>query len=179
MSDNESRNYDCQVGKIVGAHGVRGHLKVRPSSNNPRLFLDLKSVLLQNQKTGTDKKLEIQSIDFDRKMFFVKLKDCNTRNDAESLVGSLVYTQKNQLQKLDSDEWWISDLVGLSVYAKTGEKIGVVSNVFGDQGEWLEISLDEKEGKTALIPFVKEIVPVVDTTLGRVEINTEIQGLLD
>lgn len=179
MSDNESKNYDCQVGKIVGAHGVRGHVKVRPSSNNPRLFLALKSVRLQNQKNNIDQKMEIQNIDFDRKMFFVKLKECDTRNDAEALVGFEVYTQKNQLQKLNQDEWWISDLVGLGVYAKTGEKLGCVSNVYGDQGEWLEISLDEKEGKTALIPFVKEIVPVVDTTLGRVEINTEIQGLLD
>lgn len=179
MSDNESKNYDCQVGKIVGAHGVRGQVKIRPSSNNPRLFLDLKSVRLESQKTDPDRKMEIQNIDFDRKMFFVKLKECDTRNDAEALVGWVVYTQKNQLQKLDRDEWWISDLVGLSVYARDGEKLGLVSNVFGDQGEWLEISLDEKAGKTALIPFVKEIVPVVDTALGRVEINTEIQGLLD
>lgn len=179
MSDKESKNYDCQVGKIVGAHGVRGHVKIRPSSNNPRLFLDLKSVRLQNQKNNIDQKMDIQNIDFDRKLFFVKLKECNTRNDAEALIGFDVYTQKNQLQKLNQDEWWIADLVGLSVYAKTGEKLGLVSNVFGDQGEWLEISLDEKDGKTALIPFVKEIVPVVDTTLGRVEINTEIQGLLD
>lgn len=179
MSDKESKNFDCQVGKIVGAHGVRGHIKIRPSSNNPRLFLSLRSVLLQKQKSDDKKKMDIQNIDFERKMFFVKLKECDTRNDAEALVGLDVYTQKIQLQKLNHDEWWISDLIGLSVYSKTGEKLGLVSNVFGDQGEWLEISLDNKEGKTALIPFVKEIVPVVDTAQGRVEINTEIQGLLD
>ncbi len=179
MSDKESKNYDFQVGQIVGAHGIKGQVKIRPSSNNPRLFSELKTVLLQNQKNESSTKMGIQNIEFDRKMFFVKLTECNTRNDAEALVGFQVYTQKKQLQNLNQDEWWIKDLVGLFVYAKTGEKLGAVLNVFGEQGEWLEISLDAKEGKTALIPFVKEIVPVVDTALGRVEINTDIQGLLD
>jgi len=179
MSDAESKKYDCEVGKIVGAHGIRGQFKIRPSSNNARLFLELKTVMLQDQKSESSKKMDIAKIDFDRKMFLVKLKGCDTRNDAEALVGLQVYTQKNQLQNLNQDEWWISDLVGLSVFAKTGEKLGSVLNVFGEQGEWLEISLDQKEGKTALIPFVKEIVPVVDTVQNRVEINTDIQGLLD
>lgn len=173
-------NYDFLVGKIVGAHGVKGQIKIRPSSNNPRILLKLKSVRLQDEKNSELVVIRnIKSIEFDRKMFFVKMAECDSRNDAEKLIGLEVYTQKDQLAKLDKDEWWIKDLVGLSVFGKSGEKLGTISNIFGEKGEWIEVSLLEPEGKTVLIPFVKELVPVVDIAQGRLEINTEIQGLLD
>ncbi len=176
---NESKEYNFMVGTIIGVHGIQGQLKLRPNSNNPRLFLKIESIVLEDPKKQERKNQNIKSIEFDRKMFFVKLDECNTRNDAEALVGYVMYTQKHQLCELDNDEWWVRDLVGLPVFAKTGEKVGEVLNVLGEKGEWLEVSLLEKEGKTALIPFVKELVPLVDVAGKRVEINTEVQGLLD
>lgn len=180
MSEKENtKNYDFPVGKIVGAHGVKGQIKIRPSSNNPGIYLKLKSVLLEDEKKSERGTQTIKSIEFDRKMFFVKFAECNSRNDAEKLIGLSVYTQKSQLAKLGEDEWWVNDLLGLSVFAKSGEKLGTISNVFGDRGEWIEVSLLAPEGKAVLIPFVKELVPVVDMADKRVEINTEVQGLLD
>jgi 16S rRNA processing protein RimM len=129
------------------------------------------------------------------------------RNSAEELRGYKLLVPKSDRPQLTEDEYHVSDLLDLEVYNQlTGEKIGIISDIFWAGNDLLEVKLerqtfkenieetalselsqDEKKRKnkpkqaratTVLIPFVKEIVPVVDIEGGRMEI-TPPPGLLE
>ena len=77
----------------------------------------------------------------------------------------------------DADEFYFDDLTGLDVATTDGEAVGVVVSVqdFGT-GPLLEVGQDR--GATILVPFTREIVPVVDLAAGRIEIDPPV-GLLE
>lgn len=168
--------FDFSVGKIVGFLGLKGEIKIRPSTT-PRLVLgvDLVEVKLPSQPAF---KAGIASIRFDKKLLIVKFEGYADRTSVEHLEGAEVYTSRDQLDELDEDEWFISDLVGLTVFTTDGKEIGKVCAVVGENGELLEISKLDKPEATVLVPFVKNLVPVVDMEDKRIEV-VDLPGLLD
>lgn len=168
--------FDFSVGKIVGFLGLRGEIKIRPSTN-ARLVLgmDLVEIKLPSQPAF---KAGIASIRFDKKMLIVKFEGYEDRTSVEHLDGADVFTSRDQLDELDDDEWFIKDLVGLAVFTTDGKEVGKVSNIVGENGELLEISKLDKPDGTVLVPFVKALVPVVDMSQKRIEV-VDLPGLLD
>ena len=92
--------------------------------------------------------------------------------------GKDIYADRSLITKnLSDDEYLITDLVGLEVYSSDDEKIGVIADVGNNNaGELLQVK--NSEGKTYLVPFVKDIVPVVDLNKKLVVINN-IEGLIE
>ncbi len=166
------------VGKVVGFHGLAGIMKVKPSSNNPSLLLDIKTVQIANA-TGQVSEFKVREIYLDRRMLFIKLVEFDDRTAVEQFIDCHVSTTRQQLRELDKDEWWISDLKGLEVYKTSGEFIGTVSDILGANSELLEIKLADKDSaEPILVPFVEQLVPVVDIKTGRIEV-VDLPGLLE
>ncbi len=143
-----------------------------------------------------------------KNLYIIKLEDIDNRNQAEALRGALLYVSKSDRPYLDKNEYLVSDLVGLEVYQQdTQENIGVVINIFSAGNDILEVLLHKqpelppspetkdlsnitriskrkkvkiKKPKpfTVLITFVEEIVPIVDLSNQRIEINPPM-GLLN
>lgn len=166
------------VGKVVGLQGLRGYMKVKPTSNNPKLLLDIKAVSVVSA-AGVVQELTVEDIYFERRLLFVKLKECADRTAAEKYIDAVISTTKSQLRKLDNNEWWIDDLRGLPVYTTDGAEIGTVSDIIGNNSELLEITrIDGEKKEPILVPFVEALVPLVDIEGRRVEI-VAVPGLLD
>jgi 16S rRNA processing protein RimM len=170
--------YDQLVGKVVGLFGLKGFLKVRPETNNPSVFENIKRVAF---KIGPQivEKAEVDDIRFNKQIFEISLKNCPTRTSVEHLVNATVLTSKDQLAALDENEWWTSDLIGIEVFTTEGRLVGTICNTLGKQGEFLEVRrLGGSEDDTILIPFVKQLVPLVDINSRRIEV-VDLPGLLD
>ncbi len=177
------------VGKVVGFHGLNGCMKVRPSTNNPELLLDIEYVFCELEE-GLTERGTIESIALDKKILYVILEEYGSRTDAEELLDAILYAPRAQIRDLGNDEWWIDDLIGLDVYVVGGSRVGIISGIVGEQGELLEILKDEmleglenvsdkdKEKATVLVPFVKQLVPTVDMKKKRIEI-VDLPGLID
>ncbi|HEY9679475.1 MAG TPA: ribosome maturation factor RimM [Drouetiella sp.] len=166
------------VGKVVGMHALRGYMKVKPSSNNPKLLLDVEDVQVVSPD-GTIEELTVEDIYLEKRLLFVKLKECKDRTAAEKYMDAVLSTTREQLRELDKDEWWIDDLVGLPVFTTDGAEVGTVSDIIGNNSELLEITrLGEKNKEPILVPFVEALVPLVDIEGRRVEI-VALPGLLD
>jgi len=189
MSDERSQSetsiFNQRVGEIVTFIGLKGLMKVRPSSNNATLFLDIENVLLK--PVGIDKenykiepiKATIKDIKLVKNFLQIELNEFNSRTEIEHLRGAQIYTQKSELRDLASNEWWVNDLIGLEVYTKEGKLIGTVCDAPGEHGEFLEIKkIDTSKGKTAIISFVKELFPVVDLKSRRIEV-VDLPGLFE
>jgi 16S rRNA processing protein RimM len=163
------------VGKVVGFQGLRGEVKIRPATNNPELLLDIENVQLR--MPGEILEAEITSIRLEKRILFLKFKGYDDRTSVEFMQDGEVFVDKDQVADLDDDEWWVTDLVGLPAYTTGGDMIGTISGIIDAGNQLLEIAAG-KEGKSILVPFVKDLVPVVDIKGRRVEIK-DVPGLLE
>ncbi len=159
-------------------HGLGGVMKIKPSSNNPQLLLDIEEVqvVLPN---GNIEECTVDRVHLERKMLFLKLNECVDRTAAEKYMGASISTTRAQLRNLAANEWWVDDLIGLPVFTTDGAEVGTVSDIIGPKSELLEITKKDGAGKEPiLVPFVEALVPLVDIVGRRVEV-VALPGLLD
>lgn len=164
------------VGTVVGFRGLGGEVKIRPSTNAPELLLDIETVSVR-VPGGTEVKATVTSARLEKRMLIVKFAEYPDRTAAEFLQDAKVFVSRDQLRELEEEEWWVAELVGLQAFTTSGAPIGKITGVIDSGNQILEIC-SRTEGKSILVPFVKELVPVVDIAGGRVEIR-ELPGLLE
>jgi 16S rRNA processing protein RimM len=164
-----------EIGSIVGAQGIKGEVKVHPNSDFPERFEQAGerwlwgSHDLEPQSIQLKKGYEIPG----RNLYVVQLDGIFNRNQAENLKGKMLLLPTTDRPKLRSGEYHSQDLIGLPVFHQvTGVEVGIVTDIFTAGHEILVVSADQADGKTAeaMIPFVKEIVPMVDVANRRIEI---------
>ena len=164
-----------RVGVITSTHGVRGEVKVFPTTDDPGRFNKLKEVLLD---TGKElKPMEITQVKFFKNMVILKFKGFDNINDIEIYKGKdLLVTRENAVE-LGPDENFIVDLIGLSVETDEGELLGELTDVLiTGANDVYEVT--RTDGKKVLLPAIKDCVLDVDLEAGRVLVHV-LEGLLD
>jgi len=178
-----------EIGTIVAAQGIKGLLRVLPSTDFPARFEQPGQRWLQLDSKQPPRSIELLRGDRipGKNLYVIKLAGVEDRNQAENLKGSKLLIPKSDRPELAEDEYHVSDLIDLEVYHQlTGENLGKVIDVFSAGNDLLEIKLHrpplsskkKKKIPKILIPFVKEIVPIVDVEGGRIEIDPP-PGLLE
>ncbi len=164
-----------RVGVITSTHGVRGEVKVFPTTDDAARFKDLKEVLLD---TGRElKPMEISQVKFFKNMVIVKFKGYDTINDIEIYKGRDLLVTRDKAVKLGPDENFIVDLIGLNVDTDEGECLGTLTDVI-QTGANDVYEVTDESGKTVLLPAIKQCVLDVDLEAGRVLVHV-LDGLLD
>lgn len=173
MTDDDSW---FAIGKVTGFLGLKGQLKVLPSTNNLQLLLDIESVQIR-LANGQILDSAINDVKIQKQMLILSLHDYASRTAAEVLLHAQLFTPKSELRQLEKDEWWVKDLIGLQAFTTDGLPIGRITNIIDGANQLLEITgLNSKE--PILVPFVRALVPLVDMDKSRVEI-VNLPGLLD
>jgi len=159
------------IGRIVGAHGLRGEVRVYPSSDFPERFLDPGPRWLA-APNGIAQPVELQGGRFveGKGLYVLRLAGVNDRDQAEALRGHVLQVPVADRPQLEDGEFYVADLVGLAVrLLPAGDPIGTVTDLYEAGNDLLEVTLSA-EGKRVLVPFVEEIVPEVDVAAGYVAI---------
>ncbi len=163
------------IAKILNFHGIKGEAKLGFSKGREAQIEALKKVFVK--KNNEYKELNVTSVRFHKHFAIVKFKEFDTVNDVEEYKGCDIYLSKDEVEKnLEADEFLINDLIGMDVYDEDGACLGNVCAV----GENLAnniLSVKDSNGKEHLVPFVKELVPVVDLIGKKIVINN-IEGLI-
>lgn len=172
-----------EIGTVVGAHGLGGEVRVYPNSDFPERFLDpgQRWLLRPDSDTPTPIQLEEGWLQPGKGNFVVKLDGIDDREQAEALRDCLLLVPESDRPPLEEGEFHVADLIGLRVIHQTTQaQVGVVDNVLPAGNDLLQVKLDQPREKLThvLIPFVTEIVPVVDLEQGYVEI-TPPPGLIE
>jgi 16S rRNA processing protein RimM len=184
-----------EIGKIVSPQGMKGEMRVYPQTDFPERFeVPGKRWLLRPNATEPEEVELIKGRFLEGKnLYVIQLGGVKYRDEAEELRGCKLLVPESDRPTLGEDEYHLMDLVGLPVFMQDGgELIGTVVDLINAGNDLLEVCLgkgDKEEGvegveskiqnsKTVLIPFVREIVPVVDLEAGRIEI-TPPTGLLE
>jgi 16S rRNA processing protein RimM len=164
-----------EIGSIVGAQGIKGEVKVYPNSDFPERFERAGERWLWGTQDVEPRSIQLEKgYEIPGKgLYVVQLAGIRDRNQAENLRGQMLLLPTTDRPKLRSGEYHSQDLIGLPVFHQvTGLEVGVVTDIFTAGHEILVVSATQADGKTAeaMIPFVKEIVPIVDLANRRIEI---------
>jgi 16S rRNA processing protein RimM len=164
-----------RVGVISSTHGVKGEVKVYPTTDDVNRFKSLKNVILDNGREHMD--LEIQGVKFFKNMVILKFKGFDSIDDIEKYKGKDLLITRDQAVELGPDENFIFDLIGLRVVTDNGEEFGTLTDVI-KTGANDVYEVKTAEGKEVLFPAIKECVLNVDLTEGIVTVHI-MDGLLD
>ena len=143
-----------QVGVISSTHGIRGEVKVFPTTDDATRFKQLKSVLLDTGKERIG--LEIQSVKFFKQFVIVKFKGIDNINDIERYKGRSLLVSREDAVELDKDEYYIADLIGMEVFTEDG-RFGVVKDVMETGANEVYIVESDDHGEV-LIPAIRQCV---------------------
>ena len=116
-----------QVGVISSTHGIRGEVKVFPTTDDPGRFKKLKHVILDTGKE--QKNLEITGVKFFKQFVILKFKGIDNINDIEKYKGKSLYVTRENAVRLKKDEYFIADLVDMQVFLEDGTPFGVLTDV--------------------------------------------------
>jgi 16S rRNA processing protein RimM len=172
-----------EIGTIVAPQGLNGEMRVYPNSDFPERFEEPGKRWLLKPGETEPQQVELLGGYYlaAKNLYVVELAGIKERSQAEELRGYQLMVLESDRPTLAEDEYHIIDLVGAEVFNQlTGENLGVVVSVIPAGNDLLEVKPHplpsqnqgkQKLAKNILIPFVKEIVPVVDIPQKRLEIN--------
>jgi 16S rRNA processing protein RimM len=150
------------VGVVVGAHGVRGGLRVKPFTEDPAAIAAYGPV---EDETG-GRRFRLKVTGQAKGVVTVAAQGIADRDAAEALKGVKLYVARSRLPQPEEDEFYYSDLIGLRADLEDGTALGTVKGVFDfGAGDVIELAL--ADGRSELLPFTRAVVPVVDVTAGR------------
>lgn len=179
-----------RVGCITTTHGVRGEVKVYPTTEEPQRFKKYKEVFLTGPagKGGqqgihecmhkcTYKCVHIESVKFFKQMVIVKFKECTSMEEAERLRGAELYVPREKAVPLKENEYYISDLIGMQVESDEGVALGVLDDVMQTGANDVYV-VKQPDGREILLPAIKECIRLVDVKARHITVHL-MPGLVD
>ena len=148
-----------QVGVITSTHGIRGEVKVFPTTDDPARFKKLKKVILDMGKRQIE--MEIQSVRFFKQFVIVKFKGIDNINDVEQYKGGALLVNREDAVRLEENEYYIADLIGMDVVLEDGSKFGTLKDVMETGANDVYVVEDAK-GEEILLPAIRECILDVD-----------------
>ena len=152
-----------QVGVITSTHGIRGEVKVFPTTDDPNRFRKLKQVILDTGKEQLD--MEIASVKFFKNQVIVKFKGIDDINDVEKYRKAGIYVTRENAVPLGENEYFIADLIGLKVISDDEEELGVIDDVLQTGANDVYI-VKKEQTPDLLIPAIKDCIKNVNIEEG-------------
>lgn len=164
-----------QVGIITATHGLKGEVKVYPTTDDPGRFRRLKKVILDNGKVSVD--LEIESVKYFKQFVILKFKGLDDIEQVEKYRKASLYVTRDNAVRLKKDEFFIADLIDMKVVNEDGSPLGTLRDVITTgANDVYEVALPE--GGAVLIPAIKECILEVDVENAVMKVHL-LEGLLD
>lgn len=157
-----------QVGVITQPHGVRGEVKIFPTTDDPVRFKKLKKVILDTGKEKLD--LEVEHVKFFKQFVIVKFKEFDNINDIERYKRCPLLVTRENAVPLEEDEYFVADMIGMKVITEDGTEFGTLSDVMETGANDVYV-IDSKEHGEVLMPAIKECVLNVDMESGIITVH--------
>lgn len=163
-----------QVGVIASTHGVRGEVKVFPTTDDVRRFKKLKEVILEGKREN--KNLEIEQVKFFKNMVILKFKGIDSINDVEKYKGCALLVTRENAVKLKPGEYFICDLIGLEVSDDQDNFLGTLTEVIQTGANDVYV-VKMKNQKEVLIPNIKDCIIEISLEKNTMTVHL-LEGLL-
>lgn len=159
---------ELQVGVITRAHGIKGEVKVFPTTDDISRFKKLKEVIIDNGKERLN--MEIEGVKFFKQYAIIKFKGYDSINDIEKYKNAKLYVTRDHAVRLRKDEYFIADLIGMGVVTEEGEPFGRMKDVMVTGANDVYI-IEREDGTEVLLPAIKECVKDIDMEQGQITVH--------
>ncbi|MDD3238932.1 MAG: ribosome maturation factor RimM [Lachnospira sp.] len=164
-----------RVGVITSTHGIRGEVKVFPTTDDPERFKKLKKCVIAAKRENVE--VEVQSVKYFKQFVILKFKGIDNINDVEQYVKSDLLVTRENAVALEPGEYFICDLIGLKVITDDNKELGTLKDVL-ETGANNVYVVDDGHGKEILIPVIDQCILAHDLKNGTITVHL-LDGLLD
>ena len=165
---------EIQVGAVTQTHGLKGEVKVFPTTDDPERFEDLEYVMADNGRTR--ERLVIESVRYFKQMVILKFKGKDDIEDVQRLKGARLFIERDQAVELEEGEYLIPDLIGMKVVADDGNDLGELSDVI-QTGANDVYCVKTPSGEKVLLPAIDQCILSIDTKKNIMTVHI-MEGLL-
>lgn len=141
-------------GRIIGAHGIRGELKVVPLTDDARRFLKMKDCYLCGPKLENLTPAKAVKARIDKANVLLTLEGVDDRDKAEALKGTYIAVARADAAPLKKDSYYIADLIGLEVTDDERGSLGKVCDCYETGANYI-LEIKRSRPKNLLLPFLK------------------------
>ena len=152
------------IGRVGAAHGIHGDLRVIPLTDFPERFAVLREVMVG------DELLHVESARPQGKNFLMRFREYDVREDAQKLTGRLLTVARAEAAPLDAGEYYVFDIVGLTVCDEEDNELGTVEDVLRT-GSNDVYAVRSEDGREILIPALRKVVRAIDVAGGRMTVR--------
>lgn len=165
-----------RIGVITTTHGIRGEVKVYPTTDDVNRFKDTDEVVLVT-KSG-NMTLHVEGVKFFKNLVILKFKEFHNINDVEGFRKCDIMVTRENALPLEDGQYFLCDAIGATVYNEEDEtEIGTVKD-YMETGANDVFIIETKEGKEVLFPIIDECIKDVDTENGKIMAHV-MKGLMD
>ena len=159
-----------EIGQIVGTHGIKGFMKIKPLTDDIRRYDKLKTIYINTVE------FEIEQVGYNKNMVLLKLKGIDKIEEAEKYRNFYLKIDRKDAAKLPENSYFIVDLLECSVYTEENELLGKIDDIFPTGSNDVYVVKDGL-GKQILIPAIKEVVKSVDLANKKIVVKL-LEGLI-
>ena len=152
------------IGRVGAAHGIQGDLRIIPLTDFPERFAALREVMVG------DELLHVERVKPQGKNVLMRFREYAVREEAQKLTGRLLTVARADAAPLDEGEYYVFDIVGLTVYDETDHELGTVENVIRT-GSNDVYAVRAEDGREILIPALHTAVLAIDVPGGRMTVR--------
>ena len=163
-----------EVGQIVNTFGIKGLVKVKPFTDDPERFEELKKVYICKKDNLIE--VEIEEVKYHKDMVLLKLKGIDDMNQAETLKGLYLKIDRKNAKKLPKDTYFIADLIGLDVYSDENELLGKLEDIYNTGANDIYVVKSEL-GKQLLLPSIPDVIKEIDLEKEKIIVHL-LKGLI-
>ncbi len=149
-----------QVGAITSTHGIKGEVKVFPTTDDPSRYDDLDEVFLDTGKELLT--LHIANVKYFKQYVIVKFKEFSDINEIEQYKGKDIYVDREHAVDLEEDEYFVADLLGLKVVTDDGTELGELTDVMFLPNANDVYQVTTEDGSEILIPAIEDCILDID-----------------
>lgn len=165
-----------RVGVITSTHGVRGEVKIYPTTDDVKRFKKLKEAYIDMGNELV--KISGENCKFFKNIVIMKFKEFNNINEVEKYKQKDILVTRENALPLEEGEFYIADLIGLKVITDDGKTLGILQDVMETGANDVYIVKDDKTGKEILLPAIKQCILDINTEEKYIKVHV-LDGLLD
>jgi 16S rRNA processing protein RimM len=158
------------VGKIIGAHGIRGNLKLYPYVESLKIFKSGHRIVLRDPN-GKEESYAIKWGQPYKNVYRLLLTGIDSRDAAENLIGSEIFIKKSLLPDLESEEHYWFEIIGLEVFQIDDVYLGKIESILQTGSNDVYVVKNPGTGNETLIPAIQSVVTKIDIENNRMLVD--------
>ncbi len=151
-----------QIGAVANTHGIKGDLKIFPMTDDIKRFGKLKEVIMD---TGRERlNLHVKAVRYQKNMVIINFEEFDNINQVEQYKGAKLLVDREHAVPLEEGEFFIADMIGMSVVSDEGEELGELVDVIQTGAN--DVYVAKKGDTELLLPAIKDCIKNIDMENG-------------